>query len=223
MVDGLTSYVTTATSSASPITYIGASQCDQLKIQWKWGGIAALAMALLALYPLFHLWVERGGNWAGVYAYVDTDEVAYSAYIQALIDGRPRKNDPYTGRDELEGRPLPESLFSIQSFLQWHHSARFLVCPPPLFHPLMPMVAASTALTLFWLLAITTGDSRLAAVGVWVCCLATVVSAQGLIRASLVRRLYGVTYLFYDVCIPPFRFPFFRHVRTGMACDHRKG
>jgi hypothetical protein len=61
------------------------------KIRWKWGALAALAITLLSLYPQLHLWVHLGRNTEGVYAYFDTDEVAYSAYLQALIDGQPRR------------------------------------------------------------------------------------------------------------------------------------
>jgi hypothetical protein len=45
---------------------------------------------------------------------VNGDEWLYSAYIQALIDGRPRRNEPYTGRDDQPQTPQPESVFSIQ-------------------------------------------------------------------------------------------------------------
>ena len=42
------------------------------------------------------------------------DEPLYSAYVNALIDGRTRKNDPFGGRDSSAEAPLPESIFSIQ-------------------------------------------------------------------------------------------------------------
>jgi hypothetical protein len=57
---------------------------------------------------------QRGDHWNGHYAYNDIDEVAYASYVRALIDGRPRKNDPYSGRDDTPETPQPESLFSIQ-------------------------------------------------------------------------------------------------------------
>src|SRR5438132_1101879 len=37
------------------------------KICWRWGILAALAMALLSLYPQIDLWVTRGANWQGSY------------------------------------------------------------------------------------------------------------------------------------------------------------
>jgi len=30
------------------------------KIEWKWGVFAALAMAFIAFYPQFNLWLARG-------------------------------------------------------------------------------------------------------------------------------------------------------------------
>src|SRR5258708_31648605 len=81
---------------------------------WKWAVWGALAITVLSVYPQLVMWGVRGREWNGSFAEVDGDEWAYSAYVQALIDGRPRRNDPYTGRDERVGDPQPESLFSIQ-------------------------------------------------------------------------------------------------------------
>src|SRR5450432_2541767 len=83
-------------------------------IEWKWGALAALGMMLLALWPQMNMWIARGHNWQGSYVSVQGDEVAYSAYVNALIDGRPRRNDPYSGRDDAPNQRRPESLFSIQ-------------------------------------------------------------------------------------------------------------
>ncbi len=69
-------------------------------IRWRWGLLAALAMILLSLFPQFYLWYQRGSQWNGSQAFFYTDEAAYAAYINALIDGRPRRNDPYSGRDD---------------------------------------------------------------------------------------------------------------------------
>ena len=82
--------------------------------EWKWGALAAVGMMLLALWPQINMWIARGGNWQGSYVAVQVDEVSYSAYINALIDGRPRRNDPYSGRDDRPNQPQQESLFSIQ-------------------------------------------------------------------------------------------------------------
>src|SRR5262245_3534210 len=85
-----------------------------MKLNWKLGVLAAIFLTIWTLYPQFKLLYNRGEEWQGHYAYNDIDEVAYASYVRALIDGRPRKNDPYTGRDDSPETPQPESLFSIQ-------------------------------------------------------------------------------------------------------------
>src|SRR4051794_22332832 len=85
-----------------------------MKIKWRYGIIAGLFLAIFSLYPQMKMVYLRGAEWNGQYAYNDIDEVAYASYLKALIDGRPRKNDPYTGRDDSAADPQPESLFSIQ-------------------------------------------------------------------------------------------------------------
>src|ERR1700682_3043517 len=72
-------------------------------------------MILLSLYPHVHFRIIRGTQWNGSYAAIEGvgDEVAYSAYVNALIDGRPRRNDPYSGRDDESTSHQPEALFSI--------------------------------------------------------------------------------------------------------------
>ncbi len=71
-------------------------------------------MIFIGLYPQLSLWQTRGQNYQGVYAFNDLDETAYAGYLQALIDGRPRRNNPFTGIDDKPEKPQPESLFSVQ-------------------------------------------------------------------------------------------------------------
>ena len=85
-----------------------------MKLRWRFGVIAGIFLAIFCLYPQFKMLYLRGSEWNGHYAYNDIDEVAYASYVRALMDGRPRKNDPYTGRDQTPETPQPESLFSIQ-------------------------------------------------------------------------------------------------------------
>jgi len=184
-----------------------------LKIRWKWGALAALAITLLSLYPQLHLWVHLGRNTESVYAYFDTDEVAYSAYLQALIDGQPRRNDPYTGHDDSQKKPLSESLFSVQFVSPYLAAipARLVgLSASTVFVILMPLVAAVSALALFWVLATSTHDHRIAAVGVLVVlCLATLVSGQGPAR-HLFRTSEAWGYLpFLRRYVPAIPFPFF--------------
>lgn len=85
-----------------------------MKKSWMLAVVAGIFLAIFTLYPQFKMWYLRGDQWQGHYAYNDIDEVAYASYLRALIDGRPRRNDPYTGRDHTPENPQPESLFSIQ-------------------------------------------------------------------------------------------------------------
>src|SRR5260370_34304312 len=81
---------------------------------WKWCVLPSMAMVLLSLLPQIHLWIVRGREWNGAYVSPQGDEPLYSAYINALINGRARKNDPLGGKDSTPSAPLPESTCSIQ-------------------------------------------------------------------------------------------------------------
>src|SRR5712671_6736609 len=83
-------------------------------VNWKWCVLPSMAMVLLSLVPQIHLWIVRGREWNGAYVSPQGDELLYSAYINALIDGRARKNDPFGGEDSSANALLPESFFSIQ-------------------------------------------------------------------------------------------------------------
>lgn len=105
---------------------------------WIYGCAAGIFLAIFSAYPQLKLWNADSPDPQGHYAYNDIDEVAYASYLKALIDGRPRKNDPYTGRDDSVESPQPESLFSIQ------FAAPYLVAlPSRLFG-----ISAPTAMTL---------------------------------------------------------------------------
>src|ERR1051325_5166561 len=134
-----------------------------MKLRWRYGIIAGIFLAIFSLYPQGKLIYNRGwSEWNGAYAYNDIDEVAYASYVKALIDGRPRRNDPYTGRDDEPNNPQPESLFSIQ------FAAPYVIAIPARIFG----VGAPWAMTLagafagflaafaaFWLIARITGNS----------------------------------------------------------------
>src|SRR4029453_11059975 len=114
------------------------------------------------------------------------DELAYSAYVQALIDGRPRRSDPYTGRDDGPDQPQPESLFSIQ-FSPGDMialPARLLgISSSTVFIALGFLVPFFSCLAIFWLLANLTQDHRLAAAGsVMVLCFGALAAGGGIIH-----------------------------------------
>jgi hypothetical protein len=134
-------------------------------------------MAVLALYPQLNLWAMRGRDWQGSYAHIDSDEVAYAAYLQALIDGRPRRNDPYTGRDDEAASAQTESLFSIQFIPPYAIAllARFFgLSASTVFILLLPLIAFTASLAIFWLILLITEDERVAVASVFVVlCLGT--------------------------------------------------
>lgn len=188
-------------------------QPEQIKLRWRLGVLAGVAMMILALYPQLNLSVLRGRDWNGAYAYNDIDEVAYAAYLQALIDNRPRRNDPYTGRDDEAIAPQPESLFSIQ-FIPPYAIALF-ARPFGLSAQSMMVVtgafaAAASALAIFWLLWMVTRDERIAATGaLMTLCLGTLACAQGAI-IQLLGRGWAYPYLpFLRRYLPALPFPVF--------------
>src|SRR6266536_2701671 len=82
--------------------------------QWKFGALAGLAVVVVTSIPQLMVWLHRGRDWQGSYACVDPDELGYSAYLNSLIDGRPRRNNPYLGSDGISDRAAGENLYSIQ-------------------------------------------------------------------------------------------------------------
>ncbi|MCU1265810.1 MAG: hypothetical protein JWM21_2128 [Acidobacteria bacterium] len=159
---------------------------EETHIRWRWGVLAMLAMIALSLYPHTHFRLSRGAEWNGSYAAIEGvgDEVAYSAYVNALMAGRPRRNDPYSGRDDTAGNQQPESLFSIQfvpAYLIAFTARAFGVSAATAFIVLTPLTAGAASLVLFWLLALATRDDGVAAAGtIVVLCLGTVAGGHGL-------------------------------------------
>src|SRR4029450_13641785 len=82
------------------------------RLRWRLGVLAALAIALISLYPQFHLWCVTGAY--SPYAAIAYDETTYSAYLNSLIQGRPRLNNPSPGEMDSPSSPQPETIFSIQ-------------------------------------------------------------------------------------------------------------
>lgn len=166
--------------------------------KWKLGALVSLAMVLLSLLPQFHLWIVRGREWNGAYVSPQGDEPLYSAYINALIDGRPRKNDPYAGVDSSSDKPLPESAFSIQFVPAYAIAlpARLLgVSASTAFIVLVAVAACLSSLSVFWLLNTVTLDPRLAAAGtLFVLCLGCIVGRYGLFNT------------YFDIGIPALHF-----------------
>jgi hypothetical protein len=139
-------------------------------------------MVLLSLLPQIHLWIVRGKDWHGAYTSLHGDESVYSAYTNALINGRPRRYDPYTGQDKNVG--LPESTFSIQFIPAYAVSyvARLTgASASTAFIVLIAVAGLLASLSVFGLLNAFGGGARLSAVGtLFVLCLGGLAGGQGL-------------------------------------------
>src|SRR6266498_2035038 len=158
-------------------------------VRFKWCALPAAAITVLALMPQLLFWFVRGADWQGAYAVLQGDEFLYSAYINALIDGRPRRNDPFAGRDSTPASPLPESTFSIQfipSFaIAWLARALHFSASSA-FIALLAVAGLLASLSIFWLLASIIGDGKVAAVGVmFVVCLGALAGGQGILGLVL--------------------------------------
>ncbi len=140
----------------------------RLLVGQRYGAVVVLAILLLALGPHLYFLYKRGAEWNGAFPLTHGDEVAYAAYLNALIDGRPRRNDPYTGRDDAPERPQPESYFSIQ-FLPptvLAMAARGTgASSGQAFFALTLIAAVTSALALCWMLQHVVHDQREAAGG----------------------------------------------------------
>jgi hypothetical protein len=172
--------------------------------QWKWGLIAAVVLAIITSLPQIYLCYERGLEWNGAYIYSDPDEFAYSAYVNALIAGRPRRNDPFSGTDDSSY----ETLFSIQFIPAYSIAiaARiFGVSTSTAFISLVPIVTIASALMLFFFLFEFTQNSILSAVGaIGVLCFG-VLTAQ----APWEFPSVPIPFPFLRRYVPAFPFPFF--------------
>lgn len=192
---------------------MSGSFAPRLPLHWRFGLIAALAVTVLALLPQFHLLALRSTDWQGTYVSFDFDEVAYASYLNALIDGRPRRNDPYTGRDEIPHQPRAESLHSIQFVAAYAAAlpARALRLPAGTTLIIIRGLAAfASTLALFWLLLLITGDQRVAAAGaVVVLCLGGLAGEPHDAWRIITLRGTGESLPFLRGYVPALVFPFF--------------
>jgi hypothetical protein len=53
---------------------------------WIFAAVPAFVVVLLAFYPQLSFWATKRADWQGAYFVSNFDEVAYSAYVQALIN-----------------------------------------------------------------------------------------------------------------------------------------
>ena len=187
-----------------------------MKLRWRFGILAGLVLLVCGTYPQLKMWHSRGADWQGAYAYNDIDEVAYASYLRALIDGRVRRNDPYTGRDDTTENPQPESLFSIQFAAPYTVAipARILGASTSTAMWVSGGLAAFLAgLALFWLIGKLTGDSLLAMAGALiVVCGGALAAGEGAIGEILGAGGEGSSYPYFPGLrryVPAIPFPVF--------------
>ena len=183
------------------------------KVIWKYAFISALAALILALYPQVSLWVSEGSKWNGSYYVSNYDEVAYSAYVNALINGKPRKNDPFIGLRDTRETPQPETLYSIQFVPAYAIAlpARLLgLSVSTAFIFLIAFIAVFSSFALFLLLREVTDDDLLSAIGaIAVLCLGTAAAFQGELRYLLDGRVLVDFFPYLRRYQPGFAFPIF--------------
>lgn len=175
--------------------------------------IPVLATIILAIYPQVGLWLSRGSEWSGTYVVSNYDEVAYSAYVNALINGAPRKNDPFLAVKDTPENPQPETLYSIQ-FIPAYAIALparlFGVSASTAFILLIGIIAVFSTVAVFWLLHETTQDDLLSAVGaVVVLCLGTAAAYQGELRYLIEGRILTDFFPYLRRYQPGAAFPLF--------------
>lgn len=174
-------------------------------MRWRYGVLVGIFLALLSMYPQAVLIYERGSNYNGATFVNDNDESVYVAYLQAIIDGRPRKNNIYSGSTETP----PETFLSIQALPAY-------VAAIPLkaagvdaergFLFLSVISAFSASVFLFWFLSKVTGNSSFAA-------FATLfVLVMGMTVAG-----YGVLKYFIGINPASASMPFLRRYTPGLV------
>lgn len=183
-------------------------QFDDRRARWRFGLLSAAIVTLIAVAPQLFFCFSRGSQWNGAYAQTHGDESIYASYLNALVDGRPRRNNPYSGRDDSPDRPVAESYLSLQFIppLLISKTARFLhISTAKAFIALTGIGAFASALAVFWLLALLIEDYRIAAVGVLVVLLA---SSANLVIEYLLRIEDSNNYLpFLRRYLPAASFP----------------
>lgn len=170
-------------------------------------------MSALALVPQVHLLLARGGEWQGQYASFQPDETAYSAYVNALIDGRTRRADPYTGRDDALDAAGTETLFSIQflpPYLLALPARLFGLSASTAFVLLSPLAAFASTLALYWLLLAATRDARFAAAAaLLVLCLGGFATGHKLLQLLAGAQISHTPMPFLRRYVPAAPFPVF--------------
>lgn len=196
----------------------------------NWCTVVALLVVLFSLFPQIHFWLVRGADWNGAFTVVQGDELLYSAYVNALVDGRPRRTDPASGRDDHPSAPLAESLFSIQFVPPYliAVATRLLgLTTSTAFICLLAIQGLLASVAIAWLLTSLTGNKSFAALAVlFVICFGALAGGQGMIWLILKPdvRFLGFPFLRrFEPGVPfPLCFVFFTLVWKSFNATSRR-
>jgi hypothetical protein len=173
--------------------------------------IAGIAILLISLIPQVHLCFVRGEHWNGAYAAVQGDELLYSAYINALLAGRDRRNDPFGGRDNIAASPIPESSYSIQivpAFALTSFARLTGTTAATAFIVLTGTTALLASMALFWVILCVTGNNVAALTGtLFVLCFGAAAGRQGLLGLLFSEDVLAVGLPFLRRYAPAAAFP----------------
>ena len=134
-------------------------------------------MVILSLTPHLYFLYKRGGEWNGTFPLTHDDEITYASYVSALIDGRPRRSDPYTGRDDAPSRRQAETYMSIQflpPFVLATLARALRLESLQVFFALTLAAAAASTLAVYWMLRPVLPEESAAAAAVALLCLGSV-------------------------------------------------
>lgn len=184
-----------------------SSAAREPRLRWRLGLIAAAVVVVVTSIPQVSLILERGSGWHGSYALMDFDELSYSAYLNALIHGAPRRNNPYLGR-ESDQRNTGESYFSIQFLPAYEIAlpARALgISTSTTLIVVARLLAFAAALAVFWLIFQITKNEKLAAVGTLIILLCGRFTSE----SPLMGVQYYSAFAFLRLYVPAVPFPLF--------------
>jgi len=182
-----------------------------VRSNWYLGVFIALVIGVIASLPQLHARLLWGQQWNGSFVSYYFDEPAYLVYVQALIDGQPRRTDPYAGLDDRAQQS--ESLFSIQFLPAYALAipARTLgLSSSEAFIALRTISAFGTALALFWFLQTLTRNPKAAALGTLiVLCLGSYAGSPKPVRSLIELQSAGFDFPFLRCYVPALPFPIF--------------
>ena len=177
---------------------------NQRRIRWKFGVLAGLAVAVVTMIPQLSLWAQRGGVGHGAFAIVDPDELGYSSYLNSIINGRARRNDPFFGGATIDH----ETFYSIQFFPPYalaFVAHLFGLSTATVFILFTPLFAFLSSLAVFWLFCEVIKDEKAAAVGVLLVLLCGLLTSAN----PLIEENFYAVFSFLRRYVPGFPFPLF--------------